>query len=59
MPNNEQPPANGRTIGDATSLRAARALMEEALAILDIVSTSPAAATLDLAIHQLDDELAR
>jgi len=45
--------------GDKAKLRSARALMADALAILDVVAPAMAAATLDLAIHQLDRELAR
>ncbi|OHT22236.1 MULTISPECIES: hypothetical protein [Sphingomonadales] len=39
------------------ALRVARAMMADALERLDVYSRSPAAATLDLAIHHLDREL--
>ncbi|ARS28493.1 hypothetical protein [Sphingomonas sp. KC8] len=39
------------------ALRVARALMVDALDRLDAHSRSPAAATLDLALHHLDREL--
>lgn len=43
--------------GGSEHLLRARALMQEALAILDRFSTSAAAADLDLALHRLDREL--
>lgn len=47
----------GGTTKNTTPLRKARGLMAEALTILDTASTSAAAATLDLAIHKLDQEI--
>jgi hypothetical protein len=43
---------------DANQLRAARQLMTDALIILDDTHASAAAATLDLAIHALDRDIA-
>lgn len=43
---------------DREPLYAARMLMRQALALLDEFSVSPAGAMLDMALHQLDRELA-
>jgi hypothetical protein len=55
---NKQPRGTAGTPENANRLRAARQLMADALIILDDTRASAAAATLDLAIHALDRDIA-
>ena len=52
------PPATEIRSSFPAELQSARALMKQALELLDNFSMSAAAASLDMAIHQLDRELA-